>query len=328
MAVRADRANASTRDRAGGAGAAAGAVRPGGTRRPRIRRVGRLTPYLFLLPYLVLFGTFMLAPIGYGVWISLHDWDYLLPDKPWVGLDNYTALFDSESYIFDDFWMSMRATGIFTVASVPLLVVFPLGIALLLNRAFPGRNLFRALYFAPYVLGVAVVGLLWRYLLDPNVGLANYLLGLVGLPDDTPWTNGLPWAWVGLVGMTVWWTLGFNAVVFLAGLQDIPRHLYDAAKVDGASRWQEFWHVTLPGLRPIMAFVVTMTILASANMFGQSYLVTNGAPGDETRTAIMYIAQEGLRNFRMGHSAAMGFVLALCLAVVSVVNFRVFRHRD
>lgn len=309
---------------------AATAAGPGSPRRTRARRghASPLTPYLFLAPYLALFCAFMLIPIGYGVWISLHEWDYLLPDKPWAGLSNYTELFDSESYLFDDFWKSMKATGIFTVASVPFLIVIPLGIALLLNRSFPGRNLFRALYFTPYVLGVAVVGLLWRYLLDPNVGVLNYLLGLVGLPDDTPWTNGLPWAWVGLVGMTVWWTLGFNAVVFLAGLQDIPPELYDAAKVDGSSRWQEFWHVTLPGLRPVTAFVVTMTILASANMFGQSFLVTRGAPGEETRTAIMYIAQEGLRNFRMGNAAAMGFVLALCLAVVSVINFRVFRYKD
>lgn len=287
-----------------------------------------MTPYLFLAPYLTLFGAFMIGPIGYGIWVSLHEWDYLLPNKPWVGLDNYTALFDPESYVYSNFWQSMRATGIFTVASVPFLVTIPLGIALMLNRTFPGRNLFRALYFAPYVLGVAVVGLLWRYLLDPNVGMINYLLGLVGLPGDTPWTNGLPWAWIGLVGMTVWWTLGFNAVIFLAGLQDIPRELYDAAKVDGSSRWQEFRHVTLPGLRPVSAFVVTITILASANMFGQALLVTNGAPGNDTRTAIMYIAQEGLRNFRMGNAAAMGFILALCLALVSIVNFRLFRYRE
>lgn len=294
----------------------------------RVSRAGRATPYLFLAPYLVLFGVFMVAPILYGIWISLHEWDYLLPERPWAGLGNYAQLFDSGSYLYEEFWMSMRATGIFTVASVPFLVVIPLGISLMLNRSFPGRNLFRAIYFAPYVLGVAVVGLLWRYLLDPNVGMVNYLLGLAGLPDSTPWTNGLPWAWVGLVGMTVWWTLGFNAVVFLAGLQDIPRHLYDAAKVDGSSRWQEFWHVTLPGLRPVMAFVVTITILASANMFGQAYLVTTGAPGEQTRTAIMFIAEEGLRHFRMGNAAAMGFVLALCLAVVSIVNFRVFRYRE
>ncbi len=296
--------------------------------RSSARRAGRFTPYLFLAPYLILFSAFMLAPIGYGLWISLHEWDFLLPDKPWAGLSNYTELFDSSSYVADDFWKSMKATGIFTVASVPFLLVVPLGISLMLNRNFPGRNLFRGLYFLPYVLGVAVVSLLWRYLLDTNVGMVNYLSGLLGLPDGIPWTSGLPWAWIGLVAVTVWWTLGFNAVIFLAGLQDIPRELYDAARADGAGKWDEFWHVTLPGLRPVMAFVVTITILASANMFGQAYMITNGQPGQETRTAIMFIAQEGLRDFRMGNAAAMGFVLAICLALVSVVNFRLLRYRD
>lgn len=294
----------------------------------RVPRSKPLTPYLFLLPYLVLFATFVAVPAGYGVWISFHDWDYLLPGKPWVGTANYEALFDPTSPVYAFFWQSMRATAVFTVASVPFLVTVPLGVALLLNRRFPGRTFFRAVYFAPYVLGVAVVGVLWRYLLDPNVGLVNYLLGAVGLPAGTPWITGLPWAWIALVGMTVWWTLGFNAVIYLAGLQDIPRDLYDAARVDGAGRWQEFRYVTLPGLRTVGAFVVTITILASANMFGQSYFVTQGQPGNDTRTAIMYIADEGMRAFRMGNATAMSYLLALALAVVSVVNFRLLRHRS
>src|SRR3954454_18711500 len=194
----------------------------------RRRRGPGIAPYLFLAPYLVLFATFTLVPAVYGLWISLHDWDYLLPGKPFVGLDNYGALFDPASAVFDFFWQSMQATGIFTVFSVPLLVVLPLGVALILNRAFPGRTFFRAVYFAPYVLSVAVIGVLWRFLLDPNLGAVNALLGAVGLPDDTAWTTGLPCAWVSLVGVTVWWTLGFNAVIYLAGLQDIPRELYDA----------------------------------------------------------------------------------------------------
>ena len=118
---------------------------------------------------------------------------------------------------------------------MPLLVVIPLGVALLMNQKFRGRNLFRAVYFAPYVLGVAVVGVLWRFLLDNNVGLVNHYLGALGLPDDIAWIDVDPGAWVALVGVTVWWTLGFNAVIYLAGLQDIPRELYEAAKVDGAS---------------------------------------------------------------------------------------------
>jgi multiple sugar transport system permease protein len=131
-----------------------------------------------------------------------------------------------------------------------------------------------------------------------------------------------------LVGVTVWWTLGFNAVIYLAGLQDIDPALYDAAKVDGANRWQRFWHVTLPGLRPVLLFVITITILASANMFGQSYLITEGAPSESTQTAVMYIAEEGLRNYRMGSAAAMSYVLALFLMVISVLNFVFLRRKE
>ena len=289
---------------------------------------GTFTPYLFMAPYLVLFLIFVLIPVIFGLWISLHNWDYLVPRKPWVGLENYVNLFTANSTTSEPFWQSMKATGLFTLFSVPLLVVIPLLVALILNQQFRGRNFFRAVYFAPYVLGVAVVGILWRFLLDPNVGLLNYYLGVLGLAENIPWTTALPWAWVSLVGMTVWWTLGFNAVIYLAGLQDIDPALYDAAKVDGANRWQRFVNVTLPGLRPVLLFVVTITLLLSANVFGQPYIVTQGAPGNETRSAIMYIAEEGLRNFNMGSAAAMSYVLALVLALLGVATFAFFRYRE
>jgi multiple sugar transport system permease protein len=257
------------------------------------------------------------------LWISLHDWDFLLPRKPWVGLRNYQNLFTPDSRDFGDFWQSMKATGLFTLFSVPFLVTVPLLVALLLNREFPGRTFFRAVYFAPYVLGVAVVGVLWRFLLDPNMGLINATLSW-----NIPWITGLPWVWVSLVGMTVWWTLGFNAIIYLAGLQDIPRELYEAARVDGATKWQQFLHVTLPGLKPVLLFVLTVTILGSANMFGQSYLITRGAPGNETRTAILLIGDTGLRSFRMGSASAMSYVLALALLGIGALNFRFLSQRD
>jgi len=305
-----------------------------GIEQPRVRRprrkpadAGPLTAYLFMAPYLVLFTIFITVPVVFGVWISLHNWDPLLPVKPFVGLQNYVDLISPGSTTFGPFWNSMEATGKFTLYSVPLLVIIPLLLALILNRGFRGRNFFRATFFAPYVLGVAVVGILWRFLLDPNIGLVNYYLGVLGLPDKTPWITALPWAWVSLVGVTVWWTLGFNTVIYLAGLQDIDPALYDAAKVDGANGWQRFVNVTLPGLRPVLLFVITVTILASANMFGQSYVITQGAPGEETTTAIWYIAEQGLRFFKMGPAAAMSYVLALALAVVSLTNFALFRYR-
>ena len=303
--------------------APAKAPRPGG-----VRAGSRFTPYLFLLPYLVIFFVFGLLPVFLGVWLSLHQWDFQLPNKPFVGIDNYKDLFDRDSVVYTEWWESVRATGIFTLLSVPLLVILPLGLAVLLNRSFPGRTFFRAVFFAPYVLGVAVIGLLWRFLLDANLGLVNRLMGMVGLPSDTPWVTDLPWGWVSLVGVTVWWTAGFNAVIYLAGLQDIPAELYEAAKVDGATAWDRFRHVTLPGLRPVLLFIITTTILASANLFGQSYLITQGAPGTQTRSVVWYIVDQGSGNNDAGRAAARSVTLFLMLVLVSVANFRIFRYRE
>ena len=288
----------------------------------------RLTPYLFLAPYLVIFVGFGLLPVGLGIWMSLHQWDFQLPDSPFVGLDNYLELFQPDSLVFGQWWESVRATLIFTVAVTPLLLVLPLGMALLLHRTFPGRTFFRAVFFAPYVLGVAVIGLLWRFLLDANLGLVNQILGVMGLPSATPWVTGLPWAFISLVGVTVWWTAGFNAVIYLAGLQDIPVDLYEAAKIDGATAWERFRHVTLPGLRPVLLFVLTTTIIASANLFGQSFLITQGAPGTSTRSVVWYIVHRGIYDNDAGRAAAMSVVLTLMLAAVSAVNFRLFRYRE
>lgn len=311
----------------------------GGTidgRRPRIRRHARWTPYAFLAPYLVIFGLFLALPALLGLWTSFFDWDYLLDYKPFVGLQNYANLFDPSTVQSQQFWNGMKATGIFTVLSVPLLVVIPLGLAVLLNRRFRARTFFRAVVFMPYVLGVAVVGLLFRFILDPNIGIVNGILewtGLtrvleaMGIGTPIPWITAQPWAWISLVLMTVWWTAGFNAIIYLAGLQDIPSELYDAAKVDGATAWQQFRHVTLPGLRTVLIFVITITILASANLFGQPLLVTQGGPGDSTRTVLMVILDEGLGGFRFGSASAMGYVLALVLALISILNFLAFRER-
>lgn len=284
-----------------------------------------VTAYLFLAPFLVLFSVFVLFPAVYGLWISLHVWNPLLDNHPFVGLQNFIDLFTPGSLTFGDFWESMGATGIFVAGSVPLLLAIPLGIAMLLNRRIRGGTIFRGIFFAPYVLGVAVVSVLWRYLLDPQLGVVNAVLGIIGLPSDIPWTVDVPWAWISLIGITVWWTLGLNTVILLAGLKGINPDLYEAAALDGAGPWKKFLNVTLPGLRPVMTFVVTVTLLASANMFGQAYLITRGGPGTETRTAIMYIADQGLTQNQMGAATAMSYVLFAFLAVVSILNFRLQR---
>ena len=293
---------------------------------PAVMRAGLGTALLFVGPYLVLFCTFVLGPIVYGLWISLHTWDFLLPGKPFVGLQNYVDLFTPGSTTSEPFWSSMRATAIFTVLSVPLLMALPLALAVALNKKFRGRNAMRAIFFAPFVLGVAVIGLLWRYLLDPNVGVVNYYLDQLGI-DRIPFTTATPWVWLALVVPTIWWTAGYNMVIFLAGLQDISPELYEAAELDGATAWQRFRHVTLPGLRPVSIFVLTITILASANVFGQPYLITQGQPGRETRSAIMQIGEEGLRRFNMGSASAMSTVLTVALLLVSLVTLSFLRER-
>lgn len=289
------------------------------------RRTGMA--YLFLAPFLVLFLTFVIAPAAYGLYISLTNWSPFRSTQDFVGLKNYADLFRHGSTTSGDFWQSMGATGIFVVASVPFLVVVPLLVAILLNRKIRAATAFRTVFFAPYVLGVAVVGVVFGYVLDTQSGILNHLLGAVGLPDDVPWTVDTPWVWVSLVGVTVWWTMGLNTVIFLAGLKGINNDLYEAAALDGAGAFRSFLAVTLPGLRPVMLFITTTTVLASANMFGQSYLLTKGGPGNATRTAIMYIADQGLSQNNMAPAAAMSYVLFAFLAVISIINFRLQRER-
>ncbi|MEJ3405231.1 sugar ABC transporter permease [Rathayibacter sp. YIM 133350] len=295
-------------------------------RSPRRRRQ-TLVAYLFLAPFLILFCVFVVAPAIFGLWMSLTDWSPFRDVQHFVGVQNYVDLFTPGSTTSGDFWQSMIATGIFTLGSVPLLIIVPLFIGVLLNQKIRAGSLFRTIFFAPYVLGVGVIGVIWVYLLDTQAGVVNHLLGLIGLPDDIPWTVDVPWAWVTLVGVTVWWTMGLNTIIILAGLKGINNDLYEAASLDGAGVWRKFISVTLPGLRPVMTFVTTTTILASANMFGQSYLITQGHPGNVTRSAIMYIADQGLSQNNMAPAAAMSYVLFAFLSIISIINFRLQRER-
>lgn len=295
------------------------------SKHPRASRVHG-SPWIaiaFLSPYLVLFTMFIIVPAIYGLWISLHEWDFSLPGRPFVGLQNYADLFDNSSLTAQPFWNGMKNTLIFTVISVPFLLTVPLGLALLLHRKFPGRTFFRAAFFAPYVLGVSVIGVLWSYLLDGNFGLVNALLGV-----EIQWTTDQPWAWISLVGVTVWWTVGFNAVIYMAGLAEIPKAQYEAAELDGATAWQRFVHITIPGLRPVLIFVLITTTLGSANMFGQAYMITNGGPAESTRTAIMVMTDLGFNQGRAGAAAAQSYILAIFLAIISVINFWLVRDKD
>ncbi|MCG0237726.1 MAG: sugar ABC transporter permease [Firmicutes bacterium] len=186
---------------------------------------------------------------------------------------------------------------------------------------------FRTVFYAPTVLSVATVAIIWRWLLDTNAGLVNYYLRTyLGVGQNIPWLTDLPWAWIALVLMTVWWTMGGNLILFLAGLQDIPETLYEAARIDGANGWQLFRHITLPGLKPTLLFVTVMTTIASFNLFGQPYMTTGGGPNRATQTVIMLIRDEAFKAYRMGSASAMAWVLGIVMMVVSIFQFRALRQ--
>ncbi|WP_029214463.1 carbohydrate ABC transporter permease [Kallotenue papyrolyticum] len=289
------------------------------------RRAFQLTPYLFILPHLIFFSAFLAWPFFYGIYISFFSFDFLRPEyRPFVGLENYAnILINRNSIQFHDFWRAMGNTGWFLLYSVPPLVGLALVLAVLLNGHYPGRNVFRAIYFAPYTLSVTVAAVLWRWIFEQG-GLVNYYMRELGL-TPIAWLGSIPWAWVAITIATVWWTVGFNTVIFLAALQEIPDTLYEAAAIDGANALQQFVYVTLPMLRPVLVFVITITLIASANLFGQPYIMTEkGGPVQQTEPVMLRIFIEGIGFNRMGSAAAMSIVVAALLLLLTTLNFRIF----
>lgn len=317
------------------AGAAPLAPPTGGTKRTtdRRRRIGErwFVPYLFVLPHLAIFLVFVGWPLIFGLYISMLDFN-LLADRrgvpsEFVGLENYIALFDSSSLWFDRFWQTMTNTVLFVVISTPTLVVIALFLANLLNGHYPGRNFFRGLYFAPWTLSVAVIGLLWWWIFQNPSGLIDNVLEPFGV-DSPGWLTSQPWAWLSLLIATLWWTVGFNTMILLAGMQAISVDLYEASSIDGATRWQQFKSITIPILKPILLLVITLQVIASFNLVGQPQIITNGGPPTaETTPVLLHIYNVGFtpqNRYQLGPAAAMSFVVAAVMVVVSIINFRFF----
>jgi multiple sugar transport system permease protein len=293
-----------------------------------MRRIGEkwYAGYLFILPHFLIFLFMIGLPFIYNLYVSLTD--YTFGGEPtFIGVQNFQNLADPSDYHFPVFWNGVKNTLIFVITSTPILVAAGLVLAVIVNGKYPGRNLFRAIFFAPWTLGIAVVGLLWWWLLNSQFGLLTILLNSIGLSNPN-WLTTNPWAWFSINLATLWWTVGFNTIILLAGLQSIAPDLYEAASIDGANRWQQFRYVTIPSLRPVLLLVITLQVIASFNMVGQSQIMTGGGPGNETRTALLYMYETGFTNggqFQLGQAAAMGLIVAAMMVVVSIINFRFFR---
>lgn len=275
---------------------------------------------LFLLPNLIGFLIFTAIPVGAAFVLAFYDYDLLL-GASWAGLENFREMFTTDEV----FRAALFNTVYFTAVSVPLSVVLGLATAMLVNQALRGIVIFRSIFLLPYVTVTVALSLVWKWIYLPDIGLLNSVLGVFGI-DGPPWLTSGTWAMPALIIMSVWKGFGYNMVIFLAGLQSIPDHLYDAAKVDGATAWRRFLNVTLPLLSPTTFFVVVISVISSFQVFDQALIMTNGGPGTATTTLVLYIYQKGFQSFDMGYAAAVALVLFAAIFVFTVIQF-MFQRR-
>lgn len=293
------------------------------TQLPRWRRVLKenLTAYAFILPYFALFGLFMVYPIIQGFLLSLTERDIFGFDVRFVGAENYLRLLEDPT-----FWISVRNTARFALMAVPSNVILGLLLATLLFRSFRGRELSLTCFFVPRVLSISVLAFIWMWLYEPQWGLLNYYLGRLGI-SPVNWLRDTAIAMPAIVVASLWWTVGHNMILFLAGMQQIPSELYEAAKVDGASSVRSFFSITLPLLRPTMLFVLVTQVIASFQIFGQVYIMTGGGPAGSTRVLVQYIYETAFSYFELGYAAALSYILFLLIIVFSILQFVFLRER-
>jgi multiple sugar transport system permease protein len=277
----------------------------------------------FLAPFLVLYLAFIIGPGLYGLVMSFFDTSLVKPGLgSFAGFGNYTQALQSS-----DFWSGLWHTVWFTILTTPPLIILAFVFALLADRAKHGRWFFRLAFFMPYILPSAVVALIWIFLYTPELGLLDTGLGKLGMVAPN-WLGDPTWAMPSLAMTTVWWTLGFNFVLYLAGLQDIPRDLYEASAMDGAGPWQQIWKITIPLLGRTTTLVVVLQVIASLKVFDQMYIMTQGGPNFATRSVLQYIYDEGFTNFRTGYAAAASMLFFVVVLAVSAVWFGIVRRQQ
>ena len=277
---------------------------------------GDLKAIPFLLPFFIVYVLFTIWPIIKGLQMSFYDWSIIKKIR-FVGLENYARMFQDP-----DFWASLWHTTLFVIFSTPTMVILALVLALLANKKSKLQVFYRGSYFLPTILSVSVISYIAIFMLQPYSGFVNSFLHLIGIDAEPFWMAGPHLAWVSIVGVTLWWTVGFNMILFLAALQDIPDYLYEAAEIDGATKWQLFRYVTFPQLIPIGRVILLLQILASYKIFAQIMLITGGGPGTDTRPIIQYIYQEGFHKFNLGYAATMSYGLFVILLILSILQLK------
>jgi ABC-type sugar transport system permease subunit len=289
------------------------------------RRAQTLSGYLFLLPYSAAFLVFIMLPFVISLVLAFCQYDLTSRESVrWIGLANF-----KEAFADKFFWMAVGATFRYVVMIIPAQLVLSMLLALGMHAMTRGKHTVRALLFMPGMFSIAVTCILWGWFYNQEFGLFTYLLKRIGLPA-VPWLSNPNMAMPSIVIMTLWWTIGGSSVVILTGLQQIPQQLFEAAAIDGASRWQTFWKVTLPMLKPVVLFMVVMNTIGAFQLFAQPVILApGGSPGGpalKTRGVVQLIYDTAFGNYRLGYGAAISWLLFLLIAGFSLVQYRLLRR--
>ncbi len=293
-------------------------------RRARIksRLADNITGWVFVLPVVLATLIFEVLPVFPNLYFGLHTWDGLTPMQ-WNGLGNYDTLINSS-----DFWESVEATLLYTVAVVPLTMVAGFSLALLVHQQIPGNLLFRAIFYLPVISSVVATVMIWRFLLAPTSGLINLTLLNLFKIDGPSYLFEIPWAMIVVVLFGVWTGMGYQMVVFLAGLKGIPSHLYEAAKIDGANAVQRVRFVTIPMLTPVFFLLFIVSTIAAVNVFTTIVLLTTAGYGgasavNGTRVLVIFLYEEGLNHFRYGLASSVAVIVMALVGILTLINWKV-----
>jgi multiple sugar transport system permease protein len=278
----------------------------------------------FVLPFMLVYAAFVLWPLVYGLGLSFFDTSLVRDESQFVGLANYVRLF-SDSEV----WRTLGVTLLFTVGSTVPLVVIALVMALLVQSGVRGQWFWRFVYFAPFLLPVATVALIWQWLFSGDFGLINGVLTGLGLPAVGWLTEPDIGLW-SVVILTVWWTVGFNFLLYLAALQAIPAQLYEAAEIDGAGGWRRLFSITLPLLNRTTGLVVVLQILASLKLFDQAYILfkASGGPGGSATPILQYVYDTGFVDYRLGYASAISYMFFVLIILIALVQARLSRRSE
>ncbi|GJM40691.1 MAG: ABC transporter permease [Ardenticatenaceae bacterium] len=278
---------------------------------------GKLTPYLFILPTIIGVFIFRLGPTAVAAYASFTRWNVRTPPE-FLALENYTELVSS-----DTFWLVFQNTIVFTLIFVPGVMVISLLMAMMVNQKLRGIAFFRGLYFMPYITAMVAVAMVWRWIFATRFGVLNFALtNFLNIADPPAWLADKTWALPSLAIVAIWKQVGFQMLIFLAGLQGIPGSLYEAASIDGASKRQQFFRITLPLLSPITFFIFVITVIDAFKTFEVTFAMTGGGPNNASATLAYYIYQNAFTFGRMGYASALAMFLMLIVGFATFISFR------